>query len=89
MPSKREVAEGGRRHLITYEMMLKGNIAQRGRQQVRQYGVSIDGATRIVTSGDSVDQVTFDALIAAKAIDPSRAHAAQSNDAPSEQPATK
>ena len=83
--SKRGAPGSNQRYLITFEMMLKGNIAQRGRHQVRQYGVSVEGSTRIVTSGDSVDQATFDALVAAKAIDPNLAIASQSPRAPSEQ----
>ena len=59
-----------RTYHISYDMMLKGNIAKRGRQQVRQFGVSIGGTTRIVTSGDMVNQEIYEALLAAKAIDP-------------------
>ena len=55
---------------IDFEMMLKGSIFKRRRKTVRQFGVTVNGATRLVTSGDTVDRETYDALIAAKAISP-------------------
>jgi hypothetical protein len=57
---------------IEYDMMLKGNIVKRRTGQVRQYCVTVDGSTRLVTSGDVVDQKTYDALVAAGAIAPVR-----------------
>lgn len=64
-------------YLITFEMMLKGHVAQRGRQRVRQVGVSVGGTTHIVTSGDVVDQATYDALLAVQAIAPDKQPPAQ------------
>jgi hypothetical protein len=50
---------------IDYDMMLKGSIATRRGKPIRQYGVTVDGATRLITSGDLVDRKTYDALVAA------------------------
>lgn len=51
-------------------MMRKGNIAMRKRTPIRQCCVTVDGASRLVTSGDVVDRKTYLALVAAGAIDP-------------------
>lgn len=51
-------------------MMLKGSIYHRRKQTVRQFGVTVNGATKLVTSGDMVDAATYDALVAAGAIRP-------------------
>jgi len=51
-------------------MMLKGSICNRRRQVVRQFGVTVNGSTRLVTSGDTVDTDTYKALLAAGAIRP-------------------
>ena len=56
--------------LIQIDMMLKGNTYKRPQGDVRQCAVTVDGATRLVTSGDTVDRVTYDALILAQVIDP-------------------
>ena len=53
---------------IDYDMMLKGSIATRRGKPIRQYGVTVDGATRLITSGDTVDRKTYEALVAAGAI---------------------
>lgn len=50
--------------------MLKGTITERGGVPIRQFGVYVDGVVRLVTSGEMVDRETFDALIAAGAIEP-------------------
>lgn len=50
---------------ITYEMMKKGHIIKRGRQTFRQIGVTVNGSTRLVTSGDTVDNDTYEALLRA------------------------
>ena len=49
-------------------MMLKGSVYQRRRGSVRQYGVTVNGSTHLVTSGDLVDEETLYALIAAGAV---------------------
>ena len=76
---------------IDYDMMLKGNIAQRGRTAVRQTGVSVNGSTRIVTSGDEVDRATYEALLAADAIQvaPTKAQSDPPKDPPAPQPTAK
>ena len=56
--------------LIEIDMMLKGSTFKRPQGTVRQCAVTVDGATRLVTSGDRVDRETYDALILAQAIQP-------------------
>ncbi len=53
---------------IPIDAMLKGAYFRRGGKQIRQFSVTVDGATRLVTSGDLVDKATYDALLAAGAI---------------------
>ena len=55
---------------IDFDMMLKGNICKRRRELVRQFGVTVNGSTRLVTSGDLVDLDTYRALLAAGTIRP-------------------
>jgi hypothetical protein len=55
---------------IDFEMMLKGSTHRRRKGPVRQYGVTVNGSTRLVTSGDVVDLDTYRALLAAGAIRP-------------------
>lgn len=58
---------------IDFEMMLKGSICKRRKRTIRQFGVTVNGATRLVTSGDVVDRETYAALLAAGAIRPQSA----------------
>lgn len=55
---------------IELDMMLKGAIIKRRSGPVRQFAVTVNGSTRLVTSGDTVDRNTYDALLAASAITP-------------------
>lgn len=55
---------------IDFDMMLKGAIIKRRGGPVRQLGVTVGGSTRLVTSGDTVDRETYEALLAAGAIAP-------------------
>ncbi|NIA16701.1 MAG: hypothetical protein GWP08_21835 [Nitrospiraceae bacterium] len=57
---------------IDFDMMLKGSTCKRGRATVRQFGVTVQGSTRLVTSGDVVDAETYNALLAMGAIRPIR-----------------
>ena len=57
-------------HRIEFETMLKGAILRRGKQTIRQIGVTVAGSTRLVTSGDIVDQETYEALLAVGAVRP-------------------
>ncbi len=55
-------------HLIEFDMMLKGSLYPRATGQVRQFGVTVRGATHLVTSGDVVDEPTYQALVDAGVI---------------------
>ena len=55
-------------HLIEFDMMLKGSLYTRTTGQVRQFGVTVRGATHLVTSGDVVDEPTYQALVDAGVI---------------------
>lgn len=55
---------------VPFERMLKGTVADRDGVPIRQFGVYVDGVIRLVTSGEMVDRETYDALIAAGAIEP-------------------
>jgi hypothetical protein len=57
-------------HNIDFDRMLKGSIYKRGKETVRQYGVTVRGSTRLVTSGEVVDDETYRALLDAGAIQP-------------------
>ena len=57
---------------IDFDMMLKGSVNMRRGKPIRQYGVTVNGATRLITSGDVVDRKTYDALVAAGAVKPVR-----------------
>jgi hypothetical protein len=57
-------------YTIEFDMMLKGHMYERSSGKVRQCAVTVDGATRLVTSGDKVDRATYDALVNFNAIRP-------------------
>ncbi|MCP4645117.1 MAG: hypothetical protein GY851_32040 [bacterium] len=50
---------------ITFESMLKGSVMARRGKQIRQFGLSHKGLVRLITSGDTVDKETYEALLAA------------------------
>jgi len=54
---------------IEFDMMKKGAILQRRGKPIRQFAVTVNMSTRVVTSGDVVDRETFEALVAAGAVD--------------------
>lgn len=56
---------------VHFDDMLKGYYVERKGERIRQFCVYVDGASRLVTSGDIVDRVTFKALIEAGAVEPS------------------
>lgn len=56
--------------IVPFERMMKGTVSERGGAPIRQFGVYVDGVVRLVTSGEMVDRETYDALIAAGAIEP-------------------
>jgi len=57
---------------IHIDMLLKGNFYNRPGGRVRQCAVTVDGATRLVTSGEWVDKSTYDALIEFQAVLPQK-----------------
>jgi hypothetical protein len=70
-PRGAETATTARRVVrIDFDMMLKGSVYNRPSGKVKQYGVTVNGATRVITSGDFLDRETYDALIKANAIRP-------------------
>lgn len=56
--------------VVPFERMLKGTVSERDGVPIRQFGVYVDGVVRLVTSGEMVDRETYEALIAAEAIEP-------------------
>lgn len=61
-------------YTIDFDMMVKGSVTKRRRGgTIRQYCVTVNGSTKLVTSGDTVDRQTYDALLAAGAIVPRNA----------------
>lgn len=69
-PHLRNDAEVAERdfYTIDYDMMVKGSIYKRRNGLVRQFGVTVNGSTRLVTSGDTVDRATYRALLQAGAL---------------------
>lgn len=57
---------------IDYEMMLKGSRVVRRGRELRQYLIMVGNSVRLVTSGDTVDRATYDALVAAGVVAPPR-----------------
>ncbi len=50
-------------YVVAYEKMLKGNKLARRGKPIRQVAVVVNGTVRLVTSGDSVDRKTYEALV--------------------------
>ena len=53
---------------VAFEDLVKGSVVERKDGVVRQVGVTVGGAVRLVTSGDLVDRATYEALVAAGAL---------------------
>mgnify|MGYP007011821268 CR=1 FL=1 len=64
-PHSRKNPEG---YLITPDMLIRGTVSMRRGKPIRQMGVTVQGSTVLVTTGDIVDQETYDALVALGAI---------------------
>ncbi len=64
---------------IEYEMMQKGSRMVRHGVEMRQYLIMVNGSVRIVNSGDTVDRETYEALVAAGVIAPSRRQPQEEN----------
>ena len=62
--------KGSEFHKIAFDMMLKGYIYTRRGVKIRQFGVTVNGSTLLVTSGDVVSHEAYQALIDAGAIRP-------------------
>jgi hypothetical protein len=68
--SRHRQQSDGDQIFIHIDMLLKGNFYNRPGGRVRQCAVTVDGATRLVTSGEWVDKSTYNALIQFDAIRP-------------------
>ncbi len=55
---------------IDYDMMIRGSNVLRHGKTIKQIGVTVNGSTRLVTSGELVDRQTYNALLAMNAIRP-------------------
>lgn len=74
MPKTKEAAPRAEKLMrLEYEMMLRGNVIDRPEGKVRQIGVTVDGSTKVVTSGDLINRETYKALIQVGAIQPNTA----------------
>lgn len=60
-----DAAEPPEAYRVDFEKMLKGSLVQRRGKTIRQFGITMDGSTRLITSGDLVDRETYEALVAA------------------------
>ena len=70
-PQQERRAEGGsapRYYTVEYDQMMKGVDVMRHGRRVRQFAVMVGGNVRVVTSGDTVDLETYQALVAANAV---------------------
>jgi hypothetical protein len=81
--------QADRRYRIDFDMMVKGSIYKRRSGDVRQFGVTVNGATVLVTSGDVVDRATHEALIEAGAIRPPKPAKDQGPDSSPKNPPDK
>jgi len=54
---------------IEFDMLKKGAVFQRRGKPIRQFAVTVNMSTRVVTSGEVVDRETYEALVAAGAVD--------------------
>lgn len=61
-------------HLITADMLVKGTVSMRRGKPIRQIGVTVQGSTVLVTTGDIVDDETYKALLEMNAIRPPDAY---------------
>ncbi len=61
---------------LDFERMIRGNVIERSGGKVRQIGVTVDGSTKVVTSGDLIDLETYRALVRSGVIKPKAPKAA-------------
>ena len=69
-PVAESAAKNERLMRLDFKMMLRGNVIDRPEGKVRQIGITVDGSTKVVTSGDLIDLKTYNALLDAGAIQP-------------------
>ncbi len=81
--------QADRRYRIDFDMMVKGSAYKRRSGEVRQFGVTVNGATVLVTSGDVVDRATYEALVEAGAIRPPKPAKDQGQDSSPKTPPDK
>lgn len=55
-------------YLITEDLLVRGTVSMRRGRPIRQIGVTVQGSTVMVTTGDTVDQEVYDALVALGAL---------------------
>jgi hypothetical protein len=70
--SGRPRAGGADGFLITEDMLIRGTVSMRRGKPIRQIGVTVNGSTVLVTTGDTVSLDTFEALVAVGAVAGSR-----------------
>ncbi len=61
-------SDNAKMYRIDFEMMRKGSVLKRNGAPIKQHGITIDGSTRLVTSGDIVDRKTYEMLLESGAI---------------------
>lgn len=68
---RHEHHEGADVYRVEFDRMQKGAIVLRRGKPIRQLGITMDGSTRLITSGDFVDRETYDRLLATGVLAPS------------------
>jgi hypothetical protein len=64
-PAKRATPAPSETYVVAYDQMLKGNKLSRRGRPIRQVAVVVNGTVTLVTSGDTVDRKTYEALVLA------------------------
>jgi len=59
--------------VIEFDDLVKGTVVKRRGKPIRQYNLYVNGIIKLVTSGDTVDQATYQALVKAGAVLPPQA----------------
>jgi hypothetical protein len=64
-PGREQPSSPPEMYTVAYEQMLKGNKLSRRGRPIRQAAIVVRGTVTLITSGDSVDRKTYEALISA------------------------